>query len=273
MTTWVEHIKNRLSNNEENIPWWVNDKAKLHSFADSNAIPMPRVYDYWENPGDLTSLDNLPKKFVLKPTVMHSNWGVQLLEKTEDGKYYDSLNGTEYTFEGIKEVQNSAYEKCNYKGQYKLMAEELIESPDPEKPIPFDYKVYCFYDTPMLIQQVDRNGLLDEHAFFDGEFNPLPRNGFVESDWKHIKQGDPVVPADPQQLLDSAIRVTQALDTPFMRVDMFHGTQGTVLGELTPAPGPLYYKKIMWLTDEFDSKLGEAWDDATARISSKSTFQ
>ena len=40
-----------------------------------------------------------------------------------------------------------------------------------------------------------------------------------------------------------------------------------------PCTRPSLLQKIMWLTDESDSKLGEARNDATIRISSKSTFQ
>ncbi|CAM3240279.1 ATP-grasp fold amidoligase family protein [Corynebacterium gottingense] len=265
MTTWVKKVEERLNHTEKNVPWWVNDKAKLHTFCQENEIPMPRLYKYWDTPEELVSLDELPSKFVLKPTVMHSNWGVQLLERRENGRYWDSLNRREYGLEGIKLVQEEAYSKCNYKGQYKLMAEEFVESPDPKKPVPLDYKVYCFYDQPLLIQQVDRNSGRDRHVFFDGDFNELPRKGYVESDWKHIDYGEPVIPADPDALLDAAVKTTVKLGTPFMRVDMFHGKQGTVLGELTPAPGPLYYKKIMWLSESFDLELGSAWVRAEAR--------
>lgn len=268
MSTWVEKIADRNRNIEKNVPWWVNDKAKLHQFATDNQIPMPKVYQFWETPDDLRSLDALPQKFVLKPTVMHSNWGVQLIEKLEDGSFYDSLNNQTYQLQGVQKVQQTAYDKCNYKGQYKLMAEEFVESDDPAKPVPFDYKVYCFFDRPMLIQQVDRNGARDKHAFFDGKFSPLPE-GQILSDWAHIDKGNPVVPFDSETVLDIAIRTTTLLNTPFMRVDMFAGKNGTVLGELTPSPGPLYYRKVMRLSDDLDAKLGRAWADAEDRIAQK----
>ena len=266
MMTWVEKVEQRLNHTEKNVPWWVNDKAKLHNFAEEHGIPMPEVFRYWDEPSQLETLEDLPSRFVLKPTVMHSNWGVQLLERKEPGKYYDSLNSATYALDGIRKVQENAYSKCNYKGQYKLMAEEFVQSPDEAKPVPFDYKVYCFYDTPMLVQQVDRNGSKDKHFFFDGEFNPLPSEGYVESDWRHVELGEPVIPHDPAALLEAAVRTTVALNTPFMRVDMFHGKNGTVIGELTPAPGPLYYKKIMWLSDSFDEELGQAWELAEQKV-------
>lgn len=44
----------------------------------------------------------------------------------------------------------------------------------------------------------------------------------MESDWKHIELGEPVISHDLAASLEAAIRVTVELGAPFKRVDMFH---------------------------------------------------
>lgn len=262
---WTKRIADRNSGNENEIPWWVNDKYRLHTFCKENGFPMPDVYKFWKTPAEL-NLDEAPNKFVLKPTVMFSAWGVMLLEKRDDGTFFDELKGRILTFEQIKAEQEAAYDRCKYKGSYRLMMEEKIESRNVGQPVPLDYKISVFYDAPGQVHQINRNPQVLEYAFFDGDFKPLELDRTIISDWSTKNKGIHDRPEDYDKMLRIASDLTKALRTPFMRVDMFAGPNGPVIGELTPSPGDAFYGNNFKYTEEYDLELGQAWLDAEKRI-------
>lgn len=262
---WTKRIADRNSGNESGTPWWVNDKYLLHNFCKEHGFPMPLVYNFWKTPSEM-NFDQAPKKFVLKPTVMFSMWGVMLLERLDDGTFHDELKDRVLTFEQIQAEQQLVYERCKYKGSYRLMIEEKIESHVPGQPVPFDYKVSVFYDEPGQVHQINRNPQVVEYAFFDGEFEPLELDGTIISDWSTTHQGQHDRPEDYKEMLQIACDVTKALRTPFMRVDMFAGPNGPVIGELTPSPGDAFYGNNFKYTDEYDTRLGQAWLEAEKRL-------
>lgn len=264
-TPWTTKIAARNSGNEENTPWWVNDKYKLHKFCKERGFPMPEIYALWKMPDDM-SLEHAPKKFVLKPTVMFSMWGVMLLEKRDDGTFFDDLTGRVLTFEQIKAEQQAAYDRCKYKDAYRLILEEKVEGRNPSQAVPMDYKISVFYDEARLVQQVNRNHKILEFAFFDGDFEPIDLEHTFISDWSTTKKGQHDRPEDYEEMLRIACDLTKALETPFMRVDMFAGPRGPIIGELTASPGDAFYGNNYRYTDEFDAELGYAWLEAEKRI-------
>lgn len=264
---WTKRIGNRNAGKESNIPWWVNDKFKLHKFCKEHGFPTPEVYAIWKTPDEMNFAE-APKKFVIKPTVMFSMWGVMLLEKLDDGTFYDELKGRHLTEEQIRDEQQQVYERCKYKGAYRLMMEAKIEGEHPGKPIPFDYKVSVFYDQPGQVLQIDRNPDVPENAFFDGQFSPLDLEGTIVSDWSKKKMGQHVRPHDYEKMLQLAIDVTKAIGTPYMRVDMFVGPNGPVIGELTASPGDAFYGNNYKFSEAYDLELGKAWSEAELRLAS-----
>ncbi|MGW9402565.1 ATP-grasp fold amidoligase family protein [Arthrobacter sp. NPDC055585] len=264
-TPWTTRIAHRNAGKETNIPWWVHDKFKLHNFCKEHGFPTPDVYNFWKTPGEIT-FDGAPKKFVLKPTVMFSMWGVMLLEKLDDGTFHDELKDRVLTFENIQAEQQKVYERCKYKGAYRLMMEEKIESRNPGQPVPLDYKIAVFYDEPGQVQQINRNPAIPENAFFDGSFEPLDLTHTIISDWSTTKRGEHDRPDDYEEMLQIAADVTKKLGTPFMRVDMFAGPSGPVVGELTASPGDAFYGNNYKLADAYDLELGRMWLEAEQRI-------
>ncbi|MDJ0321722.1 ATP-grasp fold amidoligase family protein [Pseudarthrobacter sp. PS3-L1] len=264
-TPWTNRIADRNSGKESGTPWWVNDKYLLHKFCKEHGFPMPEVYKFWKTPHEL-NLDDTPKKFVLKPTVMFSAWGVMLLERLDDGTFHDELQNRILTFAQVKAEQLAAYERCKYKGSYRLMMEEKVEGRNGDQPIPLDYKVSVFYDQPGQVHQINRNPKVLEYAFFDGQFAPLDLGDTIISDWATKSLGRHDRPADSAEMLKIACELTMTLKTPFMRVDMFAGPQGPVIGELTPSPGDAFYGNNFKYTEKYDLDLGQAWLDAERRI-------
>lgn len=262
---WTALMKDRITGKERNTPWWVNNKLKLHEFCEQNGFPMPELLAVWESPEQL-DLSNMPDSFVVKPSVMHSTQGVMLLSRKDDGLFFDALKGRTLSEEQILAEQVATFEKCRLKKSYRLIVEELITSGDPSAPIPFDYKIYCFYDQVALIQQIDRNHRPTRVFFFDENFRPLELEGRIESDWKKYHLGEPKLPDQWDRMISIASGVAKKVATPFVRVDMFSAARGPVIGELTAAPGGAYHGDTYRFTDEFDQLLGQYWYQAQERI-------
>lgn len=266
MISWTERIAHRLKHVEKDVPWWVNDKFKLYKFCMLHGIPMPKMLEVWKSPGDL-DLSSAPPQFVLKPSVMHSAWGVMVLSATDTpNMFYEALSGRTLSEDSIRREQERVYEKCKYKGSYRLFTEERIFGDGNSATIPLDYKVFSFYGEASLVQQIDRNSETSHVAWFDGDFEPLDLSGRIESDWSKIRLGAHRAPRQASDMLNIAKAVTTKLATPFMRVDMFEGTAGPVVGELTPAPGGPYYRDWYSFTPEFDDYLGSVWQCANQRV-------
>lgn len=266
MKTWTERIGDRNSGNApgENAAWWVNDKLKLHRFCDEVGIPMPRLLGVWTLPEELSPAD-LTEPVVLKPSVMFSTWGVMVLEPRGNGLWHEALRDRFLNFEQIVAEQKSAYERCKFKGSYRLIAEERISDQNPQFPVPLDYKVAVFYDRAELVQQINRNGGKAEYTFMDRDFNLLP-DRLIVSDWKTINKGIALPPHQGGEMIRIAEALTKALKTPFMRVDMYNGIGGPVVGELTPSPGDAFYGNNYKYSAEYDRTLGECWSKALDRI-------
>ncbi|KGN35695.1 ATP-grasp fold amidoligase family protein [Knoellia subterranea] len=261
---WTQRIAMRNAGREQDVPWWVNDKYKLHMFCAEHGYPVPRPFAFWRTPDEM-DLGVGPDRFVLKPTVMSSSWGVMLLERLGDGTYFEQLSRRTLTQAQILAEQVRVHDRCKYKSSYRLMVEEWIEGPGPDKRIPLDYKVSVFYDEPRHVLQIDRNPQSIELAFFDGGFNVLTLPGSVELDPSR-SLGQPVRPSEAEEMLQVATRLTTQLRTPFMRVDMFVGPRGPVIGELTASPGGAFYGNSHKYSDAYDEELGQAWAAAEERI-------
>lgn len=257
--TWTDMQKKRLQGAEENVPWWVNDKLRLHKFCADAELPMPKIYATWNHPGDI-DLASAPDQFVLKPSVMHSAWGVMVLERLPGtGEFRESLSGRVLSAETIIKEQIAVYERCKYKGSYKIFTEERVTDETLDGGVPYDYKVFCYYDRAMMVQQINRNVSPKQFAWFDGDFEPLVAADHIESDWTQIEAGPHVKPHEWARMLEVAVAATRLLKTPFMSVDMFNSNRGPLIGELTPAPGGPYYGDWYRFTPEYNQELGEAW--------------
>lgn len=265
VTPWTEYMRRRVKHEEKNVPWWVNNKTTLNAFCVENGIPAPQIFRVWNDPSQI-DLGGLPELFVLKPNLMSSSKGVMVLKALGEGKYFDSLNERVISRADIVAEQARLFDQTKFKKSYRVFAEEIVlDAKDPAR-IPFDYKIYCFYDKPMLVQQLDRNVKPTSTAFLDGRFGELDLQSTIFSSWKHYQLGSTELPATSDQMLSIAARLTRAIKTPFMRVDMYNSTRGPLVGELTPAPGGPYHGTLYKFTEEYDNVLGREWVRALERI-------
>ncbi|MBL5978356.1 hypothetical protein JAO85_13785 [Comamonas sp. NyZ500] len=265
---WTEYTKLRVDGQEKNVPWWTNDKIKLHNFCKEHGLPTPDISAIWKHPSEI-DLSNAPKEFVLKPSVLHSAKGVMVLKRTDDGKFHEAFSDKALTQDDIIRIQTKAYDECKFKSAYKIFIEEKVKGDDHVGDIPLDYKIYTFYGVPMMVWQFNRNQKPKRAAWFDGNFRPLRMRECIRSEWKLLHHGVHVLPRDWENMLAIASKASILVDSPFISVDMFSSTRGALIGEFTPAPGGPFYGDMYKFTEEFDTTMGKAWEDALERMKAK----
>ena len=264
---------------DDSFPWWLDDKKIAYDYVDYHNVLRPDIYFSLTNVSDLENcFDELPERFVIKPNCGAGAYGVMLLEKMDDGNYFNFMDLTSITKEQIFAAQKKVYSYYCSKGgnphSYNIMIEEFVSSPEGRDIIPFDYKFYTFYGEVKIILQVDRNVTPAKYYYFDGDFLPLDTQAFVEFDDSRDLSDYGVVPIYANQMLKDVKKLSMEVASPFVRVDMFDSVSGACFGEFTPSPGSFIsavgksskyrFKKNM--LDIFD----EAWRSAEERISEDS---
>lgn len=123
--TWTQFLSERIENEAENGSWWFNDKTRLNQFCLSNNIPAPIIFNQWSKPEDFDPV-GLPEKFVLKPNMMSSSAGVMVLERIDEGIYFDAMTKSRLSVQEIIDKQTALLVQVKLKESYRLLAEELI---------------------------------------------------------------------------------------------------------------------------------------------------
>ncbi|GEP07371.1 ATP-grasp fold amidoligase family protein [Methylobacterium oxalidis] len=262
---WVAFQKERVEGREKHVPWFVGDKTAAYDFAKKHGVQVPHIYRLFDRPVEFRDED-FPDRFVVKPKGLHSTKGVMVLRRLSQGRYFDSMRQMEITESDIRKQQEELYEENRFKGSYKLIVEEKLVGENNEDQIPYDYKLYMFQGENGLTIQYDRNTKPPTGAWFGpnwSELNPLTS---LESEWKVLRCGLPTRPRCSDKMLADAAKLSLALPTPFVSVDMYATSRGPVLGELTLAPGGPYYGKQYRFKDHLDNALGAAWERATERL-------
>lgn len=256
-----DFLDDRVKGREKNVPWHVNDKLKAYKFLTENDIPTPKLLKVYDHPDEI-QMGALPQNFCLKPSNMHSANGVLPLYKVTDQLYFDRLRKRFISEAAIFREQQRVFDLCQYKSTYKILVEESFGHPRNSLLIPPDYKFYTFGNKVGLIIQIDRNTDIPNIAFFNEKFEPLENRDVIFGNLSASKHGHAEIPLAAEKMLEFASRVPKLLNTPFVSVDMYSVKSGAFVGEITPAPGGPYYKKVFELLPEYDDLLGNMWTEA-----------
>jgi hypothetical protein len=214
VASWVEHVRRRLSGEEEGVPWFIGDKIKAYELAQRNGVAVPTILKIFRRSEDFDPT-GLPSVFVLKPTGMHSTQGVMPLRRRADGAFDDLLRKRKLTTDEIRREQAFWFERNRFKRSYRLFVEELLIGEDAQISIPKDYKLYCFYDSVELITQIDRNHKPPKLAWFVREFEPMDVADNLESEWRTIQPGEPELPWCHAEMVNVAKKLSAALPNAF----------------------------------------------------------
>ncbi|HEY1797276.1 MAG TPA: ATP-grasp fold amidoligase family protein [Stellaceae bacterium] len=265
MTSWTAYQRERVEGREKDVPWFVGDKTAAYDFAKSVGVEIPLIYRLFDKAEDFRDED-FPDNFVVKPKGLHSTQGVMVLKRIGPSRYFDFMKKREWSEQEIRTAQSEWFEKNRFKGNYKLIVEEKLIDDNGDDKIPFDYKLYMFRGVNKLIIQYDRNSIPPTGSWFGDDWSPFDTDLNFDSEWKVLQRGEPKKPACAYALLEAARKISVALPTPFVSVDMYATTRGPVLGELTLAPGGPYYGRQYKFREHFDQELGAAWDVALQQL-------
>ena len=207
---------------------------------------------------DVIEFSSFPR-VVLKPNQGRNGLGVYCLVRVEGG-YHDLITDRVYSMEQLRRAAVDSFGSLGRDDTWSL--EELLLSPDDPRRAADDVKFYCFGGRAELIRV--RNAVGDgkrrKHAMrhFDRDGNP------VDPGLSHSPTSDGLsLPAAFPEMLAEAERVSGAIPTPFIRIDMYDTHRGPVLGELTPGPGTLYT-----LNEEWYRRFTRRWHESARELES-----
>lgn len=232
---------------------FLDQKLVTYDLLDLLDVPHPPVLGIWPDVRDV-DLEALPERFCLKPAIGSTSHGVLLLERQAPGTYREAMHGEVMRSADIVAHLRGAADALDVSDQ--VFAEELVDAPEPGE-VPYDWKAYCFYGEVGLVLQMGRTP------------GDRPRLKFYGPDGRDLgKVRDPErcdldLPSSPDlpDMVAMARRISLALPMAFIRVDMFDGPDGPLVGELTPTPGgPQMFDRSL------DESMGLMWEAAEKRL-------
>ncbi|MDQ2052696.1 ATP-grasp fold amidoligase family protein [Natronolimnohabitans sp. A-GB9] len=220
-----EKIMHRMLFTDKDLYSKVADKWRVREYVNKKVGDqiLNDVYYVTDDP-ETIPFDDLPQKFVIKPT--HSCGNVIIVEDK------DSINFGDIK-ESCKIWMNTKYGDNTNEYWYQdikpqIIIEEYIDS--GERKAPLDYKFFVFHGNVQFIQ-VDF-GRFSQHKMT-----------LYSKDWEVLdfKKGYPRGPDLEQPSdLEQMIKIAETLgeDFDFARVDMYNPEEGEIrFGEITLAPG------------------------------------
>lgn len=205
-------------------------------------ISIPQKLHFFEDINELRNVD-LPERFVLKYARGWASRGVMPLVHAGQGQYFCLLSQRVMDVDEIIDSQLRIAKSFNNNNLWLI--EEMVESPINGKPIPLDYKFYCFRGEVGMVVQIDRNSTPPKVALMDGEFMPLQHKKDYVLKTENAQMGIPVVPLHAHDLLEWARILSCFTDSPFVSIDLYDGISGPSFGEFTFSPGGTH--KRMWV--------------------------
>ncbi len=203
---------------------------------------LTEVYHVTDDP-DTISFDELPDKFVVKPT--HGCGWIEIVDDKNEADFKEVRDKCE---EWLSKTFGQKQREYWYNGiKPRIMVEEFIEGKDSR--IPRDYKFFVFHGEVKLIQvNIDRFSNHRKTIFntdwevLDFEFN-YPKGEAIDR------------PDNLSEMIQIAEKLGQEFD--FIRVDLYNPSEGDIIfGELTVAPGS---GRGWFKPTKYDFKIGEHW--------------
>lgn len=255
---YLTRIRNRGRGGERNIPSHLHDKVRGEEFVRSLGIPTPERLRTFASPAKI-KLDGLPDSFVLKPTFMSSSFGVMVLSRTYEG-FRDHLRNRDLTIDEIREEQQKHADSVERATKEWIVEEKAVDAGGAE--VPDDWKFFTFQGRIGLIHRTVR-GPRNTHSFFDGDFLPIPlESGMLETNEKIIDRAVTSPPDSWQTMLNYARRISVAVPSPFVRIDMYNTVSGPLFGEFTLVPGTFFYEDREKMLPPLSSRMGRMWEEA-----------
>lgn len=256
---YLSRIRARGSGEEPNVPSRLHDKARGEEFVRSLGIATNSKLRSFSS-ADSIDLSDLPDVFVLKPTFLSSSYGVMVLERKDEG-FYDHLRRRQLTLEEIRAEQTKYEAESNSSSKAWVVESKAVDAEGA--PVPDDWKFFTFQGRVGLIHRTIRGTPKNTHAFFEGDFTPISATSDVI--WTNENIVDRTVTLPPRSwrsMLNIARRISVAVPSPFVRVDMYNTEDGPVFGEFTLVPGTFYYEDRERMSPVLSARMGQLWEEA-----------
>lgn len=265
---YLEHMARRLSHEEGFVPGSLGMKDKVREFARMIGVQTPRLYFR----GPIQDLPKtLPTEFVLKPEFASTSIGVRLLRTLDESRFHDLVSRKDAArTDVVKEATELAERYSREQGSDSIfIVEELLRGRDGGYPPP-DIRCYSFQgEIGMILMEHHISGVA-RAMYFDGHFHPFPdleeRYGIADGMEKLEIIEPAVAPSNASNILRVARRISVAVPSSFVRIDLYDTPEGIYLGELTFYPGTFYYKNRKLMSDKESRRLGLLWDNAAERL-------
>lgn len=228
-----------------------NDAAE---FARLHGVSVPAILATWSIPAKI-DWDSLPERFVVKSTV--GGGGISVYPLTRSGA--DFIDGLTGNVVSSKEIVESL--EARHKPIASYFAEEYLLAPEGGSSlVPYDVKTFCFYGKVFYVEVRSDDGSRAK--------TPVSVRGF-KPDGTELLGVRPLVkhglqlpyPRFLPEIVAASENLSAAVRRPFVRLDFFETDQGFYFGEVSDLPGHLPL-----LRADIDKELGEAYEDALARL-------
>jgi hypothetical protein len=245
-----EIVRNTIMQSSDPIEKWkdaenwqrkLSNKQNAREFAKMFGCRVPDLY--WSG-RDIGNLDftNLPKQFVIRPTIGYS---CQLVCLMNDG--YDMMNNCYYSNNDLQELMRRALETNPYQ---EFLIEEFLKDEDGNYRIPDDYKIFMFNGELAVIELINR--VKPKYGFeraYDENWNMIFD---IATDFPRAEYQNP--PKCLPQIIADAKKLSKAYEI-FVRIDFYATDKGAVFGEFTPTPDFGNY-----FTPKADKMFIDYWD-------------
>lgn len=262
---YLTRIRARARGEERGVPGFLHDKTKATQFVEMIGGPTVKTLRSFQTPLEF-NFDGLPDTFVLKPTFSSSSLGVMVLERRKDDTFHDHLRNRALQLDAIQSEQLGLTEK-HPKSKHQWIVEEKVRDAEGHV-VPDDFKFYGFQGEIGLVHRTIRRRPLNQHAYYDGDFRPLhdPDGSLIWTHERIIERAQVAPPDNWEQMLNVARRISVAVPSPFVRVDMYNTPTGPIFGEFTLVPGTFFYEDREKMSLPLSTHLGRLWAQAERKL-------
>lgn len=195
----------------------------------------------WKNPDEI-DFNSLPNQFVLKTTHGGGNTGVVVCK---DKSNLDVKRTKKKLYNSLKQDIYRSLREWPYKNVNRRILAETFIGDDFNTDLE-DYKFFCFSGIAKYCQVISNRSTNKTIDFFDRNWIHQPFTGLSETA-KHAPNICRKIESY-EKMLEIADKIASAVNSPFIRVDLYNTNNKIYFGEITfyPASGLGKFSPTKW---------------------------
>jgi len=229
--TFTEKNMLRVAKDRRSLLRTCADKLAMRRYVEQKVGPqyLPKILCQTQDPGSIKWRE-LPERFVVKAS--HGSGMLRVIKQFDptDKAHIDSL------IETCKDWLATDYGKHSREWAYvgiprNILIEEFIESDClGNDGVPWDFKFFVFDGRCAMIEVVTGRFYQHRCTLFSRDWKQFDSDNGIPVSEEPLKR-----PANLDELIEPAERAGRGID--FVRVDVYAGKNGPLVGELTMTPG------------------------------------